>query len=960
MKSWSKPTHEQVDAAISRLIHVGQIRYFFDRLENPNWVKPLWQKGFFRNPPPSVPGERENTIAFPIWPESKFLARMAEHVPDLICEIIKKMPSTENARVLEDFMDASLAMPVPISMQLLPKIRTWHENPYHFLFYEKLAELIASFAEAGQTKPALDLAKMLFAITLSPSKKSKLSDGSEIEMGRGLVARMDSWHYEQALKKCIPSLTSVAGIDTLRLLCSLTEDTIRPRDSRLKRDDYSTMWRPAVEDHEQNAGHTLKDTLIDAVRDTAIRIVSKNPKILDQVLKTLEQRPYTIFSRIALHVLAEIEVTEPKAIAQRLLSRELFDSSRHRHEYAHLLRVKFESLNETGQSLIVKWIEDGPDISSFQESMRDSEGRPPTEGEVQRYSNLWKRDRVSWFLENAPQHLRAIYDHVVATEGEPEHADFSSFQTSWVGPISPKTDEELRQYEFDELIEYLRNWRPTNEWQAPSREGLTRILETLVAEKYKEFSEKADRLKELPAIYLRAVISGLTSATSEDPTLNWAITFELCDWILAQQDEADSTAVDDENVQLWQSVRQAVARLLEKGFIENRIPLELREQVWVLIKLLTDDPDPTLEHETRYVGDNFAPWDMALNTVRGVAFHALIQYGLWCLRASKGGDEGEALAFSGTPEVTEVLERHLDTSVDPSSAIRSVYGQFFPWIMLLDHEWAKANVGRIFPSAKAAAPFWNAGWGGYVLFVPPFDDVLDVLVDQYVFAIELLTEVEKQHRRDRESERLSGHLMTYYWRGKLDSDGGKALLERFWQKAPPETRSAALRFIGISLKNTKHDLPEEIRRRLITLWESRMRAIIEADEKDRSPVELGEFGWWFASGALPDDWALDQLSQVLSLTTSVERERDTLTNLVSLFGAYPHKTAEIFEKLVNGTEKTWGLSLIREGVREMLRRMLEHEDRMIVEKARDLVNWLGARGHLEFRDLLKSPGLTPQ
>ncbi len=122
MPSWNKPTPEQVDAVIRRLIHVGQIKYFFDRLENPNWVEPLWERGFFKNPPPSISGERENTIAFPIWPESQYLARMAEHVPELVCEIIKKIPTTENARVLEDFLDATLAMPVPISMQLLQKI----------------------------------------------------------------------------------------------------------------------------------------------------------------------------------------------------------------------------------------------------------------------------------------------------------------------------------------------------------------------------------------------------------------------------------------------------------------------------------------------------------------------------------------------------------------------------------------------------------------------------------------------------------------------------------------------------------------------------------------------------------------------------------------------------------------------------------------------------------------------
>ena len=406
-------------------------------------------------------------------------------------------------------------------------------------------------------------------------------------------------------------------------------------------------------------------------------------------------------------------------------------------------------------------------------------------------------------------------------------------------------------------------------------------------------------------------------------------------------------------------MRQAIARLLEKGLIENGIPYEFRERVWALVKPLTDDPDPTPEHEARFGGDNSSPWDMAINTVRGVAFQALVQYGLWCLRAGKQEGEGEAPAIHETPEVIEVLEQHLDPAVDPSLAVRSVYGQFFPWIMLLDREWAKANVERIFPVADADAPFWNAGWGGYILFVQAFDDVLEVIYDRYAFAIDALTEIENQQRRDREPERLAGHLMTYYWRGKLDDEKGHALFESFWQKAPSETRSAALRFIGLSLNNTKGDLSEEIKSRLMALWGSRVRAIAEVDEKVRNPVELDEFGWWFTSDALPNDWALEQLSQVLSLTNTIEHERDTLTKLVNLFGDYPHKTVEVFEKILNSTEKTWGISLIRDGIRELLRRMLDHEDRAVVEKARELIDSLGAKCHLEFRDMLKAPGLVP-
>lgn len=51
MKSWKKPTPEQVDRAIALLVRVEQYRYFFDHLENPEWIPFLRSKGFFKSPP---------------------------------------------------------------------------------------------------------------------------------------------------------------------------------------------------------------------------------------------------------------------------------------------------------------------------------------------------------------------------------------------------------------------------------------------------------------------------------------------------------------------------------------------------------------------------------------------------------------------------------------------------------------------------------------------------------------------------------------------------------------------------------------------------------------------------------------------------------------------------------------------------------------------------------------------
>src|SRR4030042_3635501 len=111
MKSWKTPTPDQVDRTVALLGHPEQYRYFFDRLENPEWVKPLKTKRFFTNPQNPKLDEVNGTIAFPPWPESRYLVRMASLRPDVVLEIMLQIPDTDNVRVHEDLAEVALAMP---------------------------------------------------------------------------------------------------------------------------------------------------------------------------------------------------------------------------------------------------------------------------------------------------------------------------------------------------------------------------------------------------------------------------------------------------------------------------------------------------------------------------------------------------------------------------------------------------------------------------------------------------------------------------------------------------------------------------------------------------------------------------------------------------------------------------------------------------------------------------------
>ncbi len=84
-------------------------QYFFSRLNNPLWVGPLRERGYFNNPPgmKQLPG---GYVQYQRWAELGYLVTIAEEVPDQVVEIILSLPKTDNPRVYEDFLSIALKL----------------------------------------------------------------------------------------------------------------------------------------------------------------------------------------------------------------------------------------------------------------------------------------------------------------------------------------------------------------------------------------------------------------------------------------------------------------------------------------------------------------------------------------------------------------------------------------------------------------------------------------------------------------------------------------------------------------------------------------------------------------------------------------------------------------------------------------------------------------------------------
>lgn len=442
---------------------------------------------------------------------------------------------------------------------------------------------------------------------------------------------------------------------------------------------------------------------------------------------------------------------------------------------------------------------------------------------------------------------------------------------------------------------------------------------------------------------------------------------ELCVWAVNHEREIPDRKVDFfEMDPHWGWTRASIARFLQAGFNSEHepIPFELRQQVWQAIAPMAYDPDPTAEQEDKYANGgiaeeynntgvknkSFDPYTHAINTVRGQAIETAIAYALWVRRESEKTINKDALQTQGfaiMPEVRQILEEHLQATLDPSITIRSLYGRWFPWLKLLDRNWAEKNTVTIFE--RTEPELWHAAWDTYVGYSQPYDDLLDLLQDEYAFAIEQIGSHEHVWGTPEAPDHsLAQHLMTFYWRGKLELEG--SILKTFYNRADSTVRGQAMNFIGRSLHTTKEALSPEIAERFQKLLDQRLLA--NATQPQNVAEELKEYGWWFISGKFDDVWSIKHLLEILKLTGLAVPDHFVVGRLVKLADAMPLQCIEALTTMVAENKNGWGILGWRQQAQEIIRAARKSGNSEARKKADDLINVLGSRGYFDFGEIL--------
>lgn len=915
--------------------------YFFQRLEIPDWIEPLKRVGRF-NHPPSVIREK-GTIRFPTWPESQYLVRMAPLSPKEVCDVITSVPETDNQRVHEDFVDAALAMPVEMAVRVARSEEQWlrRQVVVYTLYPDKVGALMSHLARLGAIDEAIALGRPLLEIR-GPENDEAPKEPERFRPPPEARPKFDHWHYRNVLEKNVPELVDGGGDKAFVFLLYLLETAVRIHSAHnhTPEEDYSWIWRPNIA-HEHLSD--LKEALVSAVRDGALQL-SEKPGGMASVVDSLLQRRWRIFRRIAAYVLLE-KATSDDVLTEMVLTApvEYGDFPAQSPEFDSLLRARFGTLPTSAQSGILEIISKGPDLSNYI-ARNEREGKTPTPEELQKLANWW---RVRWLFlikDDLPSEWRKRYEDMAAEVGRGEYSPPRGASASYIGPTSPKSDDELKELSPGDLIEFLREWRPEGQWNSPTPEGLGRALAQLVASNPGALAEQAEKLRSLDPTYIRSSLDGFREAVKKGTKIAWEPVLKLCEWVvqqgLGQRDEKRRPPESDPD---WSWTRSAIARLIGESLPKEgdaRPSVQYREKVWRILEPLVFDHEPPVDesYPSGFMGYR------ALNTTRGVALDAAIHYGLWLRREIWQDVPKESGVLEKTPELRRVLDKSV--TAERSPALLEVLGMKFPWVQVIDRRWAGENAERIFgPQPDGLG---DSAWANYVMFCTAYNDVLPLVRPFYLRAINTIGTGFKAKFEDVDRH-LVDHLMGYFWREKLTLSD--ELIQHFFASAPEKQRSYAFESLGRGLIHESNvEIPDQTLRRLRELWEWRFN---DAKAKGRGSSEFVPFGWWFASGKFDTQWSLRTLLEVLQYCHAAELDHLVVKRLAETVGSFPLDSVEALGLLIENDTEGWAIHGWEDNPRTILITALDSGNAYAQKAAERVIHLLGARGHYGYRDLLK-------
>lgn len=914
--------------------------YFFDRLERPGWLAPLMKAGAFAKPPGAI--RKDKTIQFPGWAAIKYLERVAPASPASIVTVVQQLGGIDNPHVMGQLVAILMKVPIVEAAKAVPTVVQWLQQPFQLFVHYNATKLFDHFVANKAWKSAMALMRGFTSIS-----KNARRPGSSKLLSPEAKAFVDDYEYEELLAKHLPPLIAEMPYDVFRLLERRLEDAlaIEKKMEGKGRARRTSHWRPTIEESRHNLRHeAVRDSLVSGLRDTLAVLGGADEANFRVALKRLMARKNWIFKRLAIDAIRVHRKVVPD-LAEQLLKKVPILSSKHAyfelyHEYHKFFSEAVGDLSPEEREKVLDNLSKKLNYAWDGKKNDDRAALDLRRLLVGVAAHLPKGTKYGDMLDQMNGVLLGI---------GMDPSVFSEVSVGWVGPQSPVAQDDLGKMALGDIIALLKSFVGGPQFQAPTAEGLGRVLGNAVQADPKKFMDGLASFKDpdLNPLYLQHLLRGLHDAVKEKKRIDWAAFLDLAA-DLATRKAGQNPAIKDPEHD-YEGVYADIARLLELGFEKDRENLTVAQAEVGRDIILRMIAHPVGVIERRYEDGDAT--SASINTFHGQALHALNCYLMfrWSL-LSPGGTlrpvAGVRELFSA--EIQASLDKLL-ASKDVTPAMHAALGWHFPVIKLMAPDWAATNEAAIF---NVTVPkLWEAAWDGYITFNIVYPDLLPQFRKHYERAIETMPERETSQRMDKESlNHLAQHLLIAKVHG-LSFGDGPDLLMAFYEKAPLAQREHAAWFLGRRCLEADTQKPR--------YWNA-LKPVIEARitwaETIKDPAIIGSEIAALAHALEFAPWPLTEISGLLSRCFPFLRGgrhvEDVVRFLCRRATEEPLAALELLEELFRTRLRDIELWSSEAAIRSTLVVAKASADQAVRGKATAIATIFFDAGYIAYRDLI--------
>jgi len=811
---------------MARLEENERLRPFFFRKANGlHWFNPLEEAGYFKpeNNPTPVENEEKGTISIPLWPAVQYLVNSREELgkPDNVEFAAKawdvivtatqfaKDKGYSNYRTWWAFGEITQALPVEtISVDDLWVVDYWLDDPFETsLVGVELGKWLSSLLDSGD-QHSLELALVLIGKVFKIVFEDK--DGGQFERKHARL-KIDDYHMQKTIEKSSKKIGDKLGIDGVDVFKGLLEQIVQETAS----DNWSSIWRPAIAEHEQNSTRSARGLVLSSFRDVLDGYVEANKQKAQEYVESLFKSEFETIHRVLVHVI-DIHFDYLGSGCNLFLNERYF-SANFRHEVWTFLNNHYGKLEQAQREKVLSLIE------SIEVRREDEESNE----EATSYRRAIWLSAIKGFGE-AEKELYSRYTEICGEE--PEHPEFSSFSTvGWSKRESPVAIDELLSMSPEDLIASIERYEDDSSFDEPGIEGFVEAWKQVVKTKPEEMASHLKDCLNFDLAFTYNTFKAYRELWEEKKKINWddilgplvEFAHELVQLEAFWAEENAKPREDFVATRHW--VVGAIAELLESGTQadENAFPEGTLKESLAILELLLEK-----QEGEEFKEDSDAVF-VSINSPRGKCIEALINQ---CLRECRLADKAKGHHDDVWKRYQGVFESEQKRREIGEYEFATLVGNYIANFSYMSKDWTSANIPNFFdPSDKLALLFALQGFSYTRLFN---NEVYSYLKGKQL----LIPSLDNPIQRKGVKEKLIEYIAFSFLSGKEEYDGSvvKELIER----GHSEELSQMIWFVKI----IKDQMGLEMKGQVFFLW-SRLLDSIDFESKAGKGVASDLCSW---------------------------------------------------------------------------------------------------------------------